>query len=140
MRALTKPKTQRPPRRMAGVCPMYVRVRGWSRRTVDTPPRPGDDHCTSVFGQLRSFPGFRWTSELQQVRTFPIQQSYICCQPEMDIRVVFFTGKWVLTEEYRIIPKPSDAFIFGRSGLLRKPCLAQAIGEMFEVFCILEWQ
>jgi hypothetical protein len=35
--------------------PVYVRVRGWSRRSADTPPRPGDDHCTTGIGQKRTF-------------------------------------------------------------------------------------
>jgi hypothetical protein len=36
--------------------PVYVRVRGWSRRSVDTRHRSGDDYCTSEFGQNATFP------------------------------------------------------------------------------------
>jgi hypothetical protein len=38
-----------------GERPVYVRVRGLSRRSVDTRNRPGDDYCTSGFGQKEIF-------------------------------------------------------------------------------------
>jgi hypothetical protein len=50
--------------------PVYVRVRGQSRRSVDTRNRCGHDYCTSVFGQNKTFPAIPRRSQLPQLRTF----------------------------------------------------------------------
>jgi hypothetical protein len=57
--------------------PVYVRLRGQSRRSADTHHRSGGDYCTTEYGQLRTYTGDQRTATVQHTRTFPDYWGYL---------------------------------------------------------------
>jgi hypothetical protein len=65
--------------------PVYVRVRGQSRRSADTRHRPGDEYCTTGTGQLLTYTDDQRTATVQHKLPFPPSNLYSHFRPTADL-------------------------------------------------------